>query len=115
MFALLTSIVSVKTMLDAGAPENYIHPNENYISGEDNWAYLNKFVQPCYAPTWSLATTEEVGHILAHTTFKSSDFVPLKLLVLYITYVLQFIFVLLWLIHGIYGKILYLTSNPNIS
>ena len=64
MFALLSGIAAVKTMLDTGAPENYIHPNENYISGEDNWDYLNKFVQPCYAPTWSLATTEEVciGH-----------------------------------------------------
>ena len=72
MFALLTSIVSVKTMLDAGAPENYVHPNENYISGEDNWAYLNKFVQPCYAPTWSLATTEEVG-ILPMLLSKSSN------------------------------------------
>ena len=72
MFALLTSIVSVKTMLDAGAPENYVHPNENYISGEDNWAYLNKFVQPCYAPTWSLATTEEVGNIPTLLAYKSA-------------------------------------------
>jgi hypothetical protein len=61
MFALLSAVAAVRTMLDAGAPENYIHPNENYISGEDNWDYTNKFVQPCYAPTWSLATTEEVS------------------------------------------------------
>ena len=71
MFALLTAVVSVKTMLDAGAPENYVHPNENYISGEDNWSYLNKFVQPCYAPTWSLATTEEVCSIFIVSCFKS--------------------------------------------
>eukprot|EP00286_Rhodomonas_abbreviata_P001782 CAMPEP_0181290212 /NCGR_PEP_ID=MMETSP1101-20121128/1296_1 /TAXON_ID=46948 /ORGANISM="Rhodomonas abbreviata, Strain Caron Lab Isolate" /LENGTH=84 /DNA_ID=CAMNT_0023394487 /DNA_START=144 /DNA_END=398 /DNA_ORIENTATION=- len=37
----------------------YVHPaDEGYIGADSNWEYLNKFIQPCYAPTWSQATTE---------------------------------------------------------
>jgi hypothetical protein len=31
---------------------------DSYIGGEDNFAFGNKYVQPCYAPTASMSTTE---------------------------------------------------------
>lgn len=32
--------------------------NECYITGEENWALVQSYVQPCYSPTGSLATME---------------------------------------------------------
>jgi len=56
MFDLLVQYQTMRTKL---WEEKYTHPmDEGYIGSEENWAYTNLFVQPCYAPTWSLATTE---------------------------------------------------------
>eukprot|EP00291_Cryptomonas_curvata_P022255 CAMPEP_0172172674 /NCGR_PEP_ID=MMETSP1050-20130122/12584_1 /TAXON_ID=233186 /ORGANISM="Cryptomonas curvata, Strain CCAP979/52" /LENGTH=82 /DNA_ID=CAMNT_0012844253 /DNA_START=294 /DNA_END=542 /DNA_ORIENTATION=- len=52
--------------------EKYTHPmDEGYIGSEENWAYTNLFVQPCYAPTWSLATTEDCNWGPVTPTFKT--------------------------------------------
>mmetsp|Transcript_65819 Transcript_65819/g.155963 ORF Transcript_65819/g.155963 Transcript_65819/m.155963 type:complete len:85 (+) Transcript_65819:53-307(+) len=37
----------------------YSHPSDDgYIGADENWEYLNKFVQPCYSPTYSVESTE---------------------------------------------------------
>eukprot|EP00291_Cryptomonas_curvata_P013397 CAMPEP_0172182688 /NCGR_PEP_ID=MMETSP1050-20130122/18539_1 /TAXON_ID=233186 /ORGANISM="Cryptomonas curvata, Strain CCAP979/52" /LENGTH=90 /DNA_ID=CAMNT_0012856163 /DNA_START=67 /DNA_END=339 /DNA_ORIENTATION=- len=56
MFDLIHHCYAAKSML----AEIYVHPNEEgYIGDAENWEYANRFIQPCYAPTWSEATTEE--------------------------------------------------------
>ncbi|EKX45821.1 hypothetical protein GUITHDRAFT_108270 [Guillardia theta CCMP2712] len=55
MFQLIQSFHHLRQSLEA----TYVHPaDEGYIGAEENWEYVNKYVQPCYAPTWSEATTE---------------------------------------------------------
>lgn len=54
--------------------EAYVHPaDEGYIGADQNWEYLNRFVQPCYAPTYSEATTEPCSWTPIYPT-NASDF-----------------------------------------